>query len=144
MCHVSPCFLRIYVPHTTLSSSHETFDPTLGLQRQGAGYTLPEWYGLQDPYPELGVVVSAMAAGPIASCDGVGDGNTSLLMRVARADGVLLKPSRPAVAIDEQWLGDLFCPGGSTAQNGSAPACGLCSRTGEISETFTDLLPGLR
>jgi hypothetical protein len=52
---------------------------------------MPEWYGLQDPYPELGVAVSAMAAGPIASCDGVGDANASLLMRVARADGVLLK-----------------------------------------------------
>jgi hypothetical protein len=52
---------------------------------------MPEWYGLQDPYPELCVAVSAMAAGPIASCDGVGDANASLLMRVARADGVLLK-----------------------------------------------------
>ena len=40
---------------------------------------------------------------PIASCDGVGDSNTSLLMRVARADGILLKPERPAVALDALW-----------------------------------------
>lgn len=41
---------------------------TTCLQRDGASYTMPEWWGLQDPYPELGVIVSAMAAGPIASC----------------------------------------------------------------------------
>ena len=41
---------------------------TTCLQRDGASYTMPEWWGLQDPWPELGVIVSAMAAGPIASC----------------------------------------------------------------------------
>ena len=57
-----------------------------------------------DPCPACATwQVSALAAGPIASCDGVGDSNASLLMRVARADGVLLKPSRPAVAIDRLW-----------------------------------------
>jgi hypothetical protein len=100
---------------------------TTCLQRLGASYTMPEWYGLQDPYPELGVVVSAMAAGPIASCDGLGDTNASLLMRVARADGVLLKPNRPAIAIDNLWMGDIF-------KSGS-----LQSKSGEVSATFTSL-----
>ena len=59
--------------------------------------------------------------------DGVGDTNASLLMRVARADGVLLKPERPAVAIDALWLGDIF---------DSGP---LRSRTGEVSATFTEI-----
>ena len=90
-----------------------------------------------DPFPELGVVVSAMAAGPIASCDGVGDFNVSLLMRVARADGILLKPQRPAIALDAQWFGDLFCKKGGSANLN----CSLCSPTGEVSETFTQLLP---
>ena len=49
--------------------------------------------------------------GPIASCDGVGDTNASLLMRTARADGILLKPDRPAVAIDALWIGDIFKAG---------------------------------
>ena len=52
---------------------------------QGAGndapYTMPEWWGLQDPKPALGVVVSAMAAGPIAGCDGIGNVDRALLMR---------------------------------------------------------------
>ena len=59
--------------------------------------------------------------------DGVGDTNASLLMRVARADGVLLKPERPAVAIDALWLGAIF---------DSGP---LRSRTGEVSATFTEI-----
>ena len=50
-------------------------------------------------------------AGPIASCDGVGDTNASLLMRTARADGILLKPDRPAVAIDALWIGDILKAG---------------------------------
>ena len=45
----------------------QTWSKTTCLQRD-APYTMPEWWGLQDPYPELGVAVSAMAAGPIASC----------------------------------------------------------------------------
>lgn len=48
-------------------------------------------------------------------------------MRVARLDGVLLKPDRPAVAIDTQWYGDIFKQGR------------LQSTTGEISETFSTL-----
>lgn len=48
-------------------------------------------------------------------------------MRVARADGVLLKPNRPAVAIDAQWYGDIFRDGP------------LQSGTGEVSETFSTL-----
>ena len=46
-------------------------------------------------------------------------------MRVARADGVLLKPDRPALAIDSQWYGDIFHAGP------------LQSETGEISETVS-------
>ena len=46
----------------------QRWDKTTCLQRDGASYTMPEWWGLQDAFPQLGVVVSAMAAGPIASC----------------------------------------------------------------------------
>lgn len=63
----------------------------------------------------------------VSRADGIGDANASLLMRVARSDGVLLKPDRPAVAIDTQWYGDIFHDGP------------LQSGTGEISETFSTL-----
>ena len=59
--------------------------------------------------------------------DGIGDTNATLLMRVTRTDGVLLKPDRPAVAIDTQWYGDIFHEGP------------LVSGTGEVSETFSTL-----
>lgn len=69
----------------------------------GEGYTKPEWWGLQEKYPELQAVASAMTAGPIASCDGVGDHDPVLLKRLARADGVLLKPDHPAWVLDSFW-----------------------------------------
>lgn len=123
--------IRPYKDATFTAPQH--WEKTTCMQHGTARYTLPEWWGLQDPFPELGVVVSALAAGPIASCDGVGDSNASLLMRVARADGVLLKPERPAVAIDALWYGGIFKSGR------------LQSASGEISQTFTALrVPGAR
>ena len=52
------------------------------------GYTKPEWWGLQDPRPELNAVSGALTAGPVASGDGVGDIDSTLLRRLTRADGV--------------------------------------------------------
>jgi hypothetical protein len=71
------------------------------------GYTKPEWWGLQDPFPELSALVSALTAGPVAVCDGVGMTNTDVVARVARSDGVLLKPDRPAFVLDQVWLDDM-------------------------------------
>jgi hypothetical protein len=55
---------------------------------ESTGYTKPEWWGLQDPRPELNAVASALSAGPVASGDGWGDVNATLLKRLVRADGV--------------------------------------------------------
>ena len=89
--------------------------------------TAPEWYGLQESYPELHALVSALTAGPIAIADGVGDTDVTLVMRTCRADGTLLKPDRPAVAIDAVLMRDAFGSGGPS---------------GEVSATHTTLKDG--
>lgn len=84
---------------------------TTCLQGQGhasaesTGYTKPEWWGLQDPRPELNAVAAALSAGPIATGDGIGDINASLLMRLSRADGVRLFIS----SFTRQWRCTLIC-----------------------------------
>ena len=115
----------------------QEWSKTTCMQRSEAGQNvLPGWWGLQDSAPSLGLLVSAMSAGPIAACDGVGDFNRDVLMRASRSDGITLKPSRPAVALDAVWVGAIF---------GSAPAAtkrrGIVvpSKGGEVTFTYTDL-----
>ena len=92
------------------------------------GYTKPEWWGLQERYPELQALASALTAGPVASCDGVGDFDAALLGRLVRADGVLLKPDHPAWVLDSWWAAAAF---------GAAPAGGSSTgdAPGEVSQT---------
>ena len=78
----------------------------------GRGITAPEWWGLQEAYPELHVLVSSLTAGPVAVGDGIGDTDVTLVSRTCRADGVLLTPDRPAFAIDATWLYEAFGRGG--------------------------------
>merc|ERR1719174_1198412 len=66
----------------------------------------PPYFGLQEQYPELQLLVSAMSAGPIAPGDNIGFSNVSLIMRACRADGVLLHPDRPAVPPDRMFLSE--------------------------------------
>lgn len=79
---------------------------------ESSGYTKPEWWGVQETFPELHALVSALTAGPVASGDGIGDMNAVLLRRTCRMDGVLLKPDRPAFVIDAWWQQHAFGRGG--------------------------------
>lgn len=79
---------------------------------QSGPYTKPEWWGLQDPNPELNVIVASLSAGPVAPGDGIGDTNAEVVMRSCAADGTLLKPDRPAFALDSVWRRFVFGSGG--------------------------------
>ena len=72
------------------------------LESRGA----PPYFGLQEQYPELQLLVSALSAGPIAPGDNIGFSNVSLIMRACRADGVLLHPDRPAAPPDPMFLSE--------------------------------------
>jgi len=61
-------------------------------------------YGKTEPYPELHAVVSALSAGPIAPGDKIGYSNSKLIMKTCTADGLLLKPDKPATSIDETFF----------------------------------------
>merc|ERR1719183_357082 len=53
-------------------------------------------YGAEEPYSELEAAIITYTAGPVAPSDMIGHSDASLIMRSCTADGLLLKPSRPA------------------------------------------------
>ncbi|KAK7098683.1 uncharacterized protein [Littorina saxatilis] len=59
-------------------------------------------YNMSEPDPELKAVVSTLSTGPVGSSDMLQHTNVSLLMQCCRVDGLILKPSKPATAIDKQ------------------------------------------
>ncbi|XP_056009973.1 uncharacterized protein LOC125678812 [Ostrea edulis] len=61
-------------------------------------------YKSSEPYPGLNAVVSTLSTGPVGPGDMVGGTNVSLLMRCCNTDGRILKPSKPATAIDRQMI----------------------------------------
>ena len=64
--------------------------------------------------PDLHALVAVLSLGPVAPGDAVGFMNATLLRSTARADGLLLRPDRPCLALDEGLLqgGSIgFCNG---------------------------------
>ena len=128
---VLPWALGIYpYKDAFFSSANQTWTKTTCLATGNATVastqhgTKPEWWGLQEPFPKLQALVSALSAGPVASGDGAGDLDVPLLMRTCREDGMLLKPERPAFLIDSWWTQAAFGHGGVK---------------GEVTHTFTSL-----
>ena len=52
----------------------------------------------------LRTVISTFSAGPVGISDGLDMTNASLIRRSCRDDGVLLKPSKPAVPVDATYI----------------------------------------
>ena len=61
-----------------------------------------------EPSPGLHLAISVFSNGPVTPGDGVGFQNVDQIMRTARADGVLLHPSRAMTAIDADVVGHVF------------------------------------
>lgn len=53
---------------------------------------------------EQEALVSALSGGMVGAGDGIGAADARLLLRTCRADGLLLKPDRPATPIDAMFL----------------------------------------
>ncbi|XP_062593083.1 uncharacterized protein LOC134254572 [Saccostrea cucullata] len=61
-------------------------------------------YKTTEPFPGLNAVVSTLSTGPVGPGDMIGGTNVSMLMRCCNTDGKILKPSKPATAIDRQMI----------------------------------------
>ncbi|XP_071111597.1 uncharacterized protein [Haliotis cracherodii] len=83
----------------------------------------PKYPDLIEPHSELQVIVSTLSTGPVAPGDIVNGTNVTLLMSCCNSDGLILQPSKPAMAIDSQMLQQAF-------QDGSGP-------DGEVYTTYS-------
>jgi hypothetical protein len=87
----------LYTTKDTFFSSNNETTPRGGL------------HGYRERHPELHALVSALSAGPVSPSDAPGSANVSLIMKVCRDDGELLKPDAPAMPMDHFWIGHAFC-----------------------------------
>jgi hypothetical protein len=86
--------------------------------------------GALERFVEVSVLISALSTGGLGVSDGLGQGNTSLVMVACGADGTLLQPSRPATPIDATfaaagapaghvWQAPSFAAGSSAGSSSS-------------------------
>ena len=63
-----------------------------------------------EPEPDMQSLIAILSAGPVLPGDAIGRTNVSLLNMSYRADGLLLKPDRPAFPTDADFVGMAFDP----------------------------------
>ena len=63
-----------------------------------------------EPEPDLQALIAALSAGPVLPGDAIGRSNVTLINMTCRADGLLLKPDRPAFPTDADFIGMAFDP----------------------------------
>lgn len=77
-----------------------------------------------EPNVALHTYASVLSQGPVGPSDTVGGANTMLIMATCMSDGLLLKPSRPALSLDSTFLFRAFGQGGPD---------------GRVTATYTDV-----
>merc|ERR1719329_1402090 len=68
----------------------------------------PSFYNYTESDPLTHALMSLLSMAPVTFSDAVGATNRSLVMMTCREDGLLLKPDRPATAIDAQFQAMMF------------------------------------
>ena len=99
---------------------------------QPAGKYYAGGFNGQEGNPILHALMAVLSGSYVTCSDGVGSANTTLLSRLYRTDGVLLKPSRPVTAIDAQLLQSIF--GGD-----SSKGTGVAGPQGQLYATHTTI-----
>ena len=57
-----------------------------------------------EPYTELQSLVATLSTGPVGPSDKIGSSSVELIMKSVNAEGLILKPERPARAVDDQII----------------------------------------
>ena len=57
-----------------------------------------------EPNGELQALVSTLSTGPVGPSDKIGEADYSMIWKSCNAEGLILKPERPARAIDDQII----------------------------------------
>eukprot|EP01084_Bolivina_argentea_P175898 304502_1 len=65
------------------------------------------WH-VNEPNPSLNALISSLSNGPIGIGDKIGDSNKTIIMRVCRDDGLLLKSDRSIVPIDKTFTSNSY------------------------------------
>ena len=60
--------------------------------------------GRVETHPKLQSLAATLSTGPVGPSDKMGCSDVSLIMKSCNAEGLLLKPDRPAIAIDDQII----------------------------------------
>jgi hypothetical protein len=107
------------------------FSNTTMMQQSGSGSSDPsQWppfHGYAESNPLTHALMSTLSNAPVTFSDAVNATNRTLVMMTCRADGVVLKPDRPATAIDAQFQAMMFGAWPSPASSGAPPGHGRLS-----------------
>ena len=69
-----------------------------------------------EPYPVLETYIATLSGGPVGPGDNATTFNKTLIMTTCMTDGLLLKPTRPAMSIDGTFLQRAFGSGGPNGE----------------------------
>eukprot|EP00936_MAST-01D_sp_MAST-1D-sp1_P001500 g1500.t1 len=100
-----------YLANGLLPYKDTFFSNTTMAQTRPAGTDKSQWppfYEYYESDPSTHALMALLSMGPVTFSDAVGATNRTLVMQTCRQDGVLLKPDRPATALDAQFNAMLF------------------------------------
>merc|ERR1712178_209912 len=69
---------------------------------------MPPFKGYHEQNAATHALMSLLSMAHVTFSDAVGESNATLLKQLIRSDGLLLKPDRPATAIDAQFQAMVF------------------------------------
>ena len=87
----------------------------------GGGEGRGGFKGFKEVAPALHAASALLSTGPVSPSDGVDGADVGLIMSLCRADGMLLKPDKPARTLDLQWHQGVFNPTPAPALAPSSP-----------------------
>ncbi|ELT88611.1 hypothetical protein CAPTEDRAFT_195295 [Capitella teleta] len=67
-----------------------------------------QYYHASEPYPAMHAVISTLSMGPVGPGDRLNHTDVQMLMKCCAQDGLILKPSKPAMSLDAQIMQSAF------------------------------------